>query len=111
MRVRLQNGEVYFLGDSGERIVSEDSVATHSATYSYYPYLAASANSPIINKSVHPIWNDLYCKSVPIKKYGDGYFPLRGITNKKCESEDAVSNTRFGEASHFGAGYKGFSTT
>lgn len=72
MKVRLQNGEVCFLRDSGERVVSEDSVATCSATWFCYPYSAASANSPIINKSVHPIWNGLYCKSVSIKKYGDG---------------------------------------
>lgn len=72
MKVRLQNGEVCFLRDSGERTVSEDSVATCSATWFCYPYSAASANSPIINKSVHPIWSDLYCKSVSIKKYGDG---------------------------------------
>ena len=72
MKVRLQNGEVCFLRDSGERTVSEDSVATCSATWFCYPYSAASANSPIINKSVHPIWNGLYCKSVSIKKYGDG---------------------------------------
>ena len=72
MRVRLQNGEVCFLRDSGERVVSADSVATCSATWFCYPYSAASANSPIINKSVHPIWNGLYCKSVSIKKYGDG---------------------------------------
>ena len=55
-----------------ERTVSEDSVATCSATWFCYPYSAASANSPIINKSVHPIWNGLYCKSISIKKYGDG---------------------------------------
>lgn len=72
MKVRLQNGEVCFLRDSGKRTVSEDSVATCSATWFCYPYSAASANSPIINKSVHPIWNGLYCKSVSIKKYGDG---------------------------------------
>ena len=72
MKVRLQNGEVCFLRDSGERTVSEDSVATCSATWFCYPYSAASTNSPIINKSVHPIWNGLYCKSVSIKKYGDG---------------------------------------
>lgn len=35
MRVRLQNGEVCFLRDSGERVVSEDSVATCSATWSF----------------------------------------------------------------------------
>ena len=72
MKVRLQNGEVCFLRDSGERIVSEDSVATCSATWFCYPYSAASANSPIINKSVHPIWSDLYCKSVGIKRHGEG---------------------------------------
>lgn len=31
-----------------------------------------------------------------------GYFPLRGIKNKKCESKDAVSNTCFGKAADFG---------
>lgn len=36
MRVRLQNGEVCFLRDSGERVVSADSVATCSATWSCY---------------------------------------------------------------------------
>ena len=72
MRVRLQNGEVCFLRDSGERVVSADSVATCSATWFCYPYSAASANSPIINKSVHPIWSDLYCKSVGIKRHGEG---------------------------------------
>ena len=58
--------------DSGERVVSADSVATCSATWFCYPYSAASANSPIINKSVHPIWSDLYCKSVGIKRHGEG---------------------------------------
>lgn len=72
MRVRLKDGEVCFLRDSGERVVSADSVATCSATWFCYPYSAASANSPIINKSVHPIWSDLYCKSVGIKRHGEG---------------------------------------
>lgn len=72
MRVRLQNGEVYFLRDSGERIVSADSVATCSATWFCYPYSAALAHCPIVNKSPHPIWNGLYCKSGGIKRHGEG---------------------------------------
>ncbi len=72
MRVRLQNGEVCFLRDSGERIVSADSVATCSATWFCYPYSAALAHCPIVNKSPHPIWSDLYCKSLGIKRHGDG---------------------------------------
>ena len=35
MKVRLQNGEVCFLRDSGERVVSEDSVATCSGAESW----------------------------------------------------------------------------
>lgn len=72
MRVRLQNGEVCFLRDSGERVVSADSVATCSATWFCYPYSAALAHCPIVNKSPHPIWSDLYCKSVGIKRHGEG---------------------------------------
>ena len=72
MRVRLQDGEVCFLRDSGERIVSADSVATCSATWFCYPYSAALAHCPIVNKSPHPIWSDLYCKSVGIKRHGEG---------------------------------------
>ena len=72
MRVRLQNGEVCFLRDSGERVVSADSVATCSAAWFCYPYSAALAHCPIVNKSPHPIWSDLYCKSVGIKRHGEG---------------------------------------
>lgn len=72
MRVRLQNGEVCFLRDSGERVVSADSVTTCSATWFCYPYSAALAHCPIVNKSPHPIWSDLYCKSVGIKRHGEG---------------------------------------
>lgn len=72
MRVRLQNGEVCFLRDSGERVVSADSVATCSAIWFCYPYSAALAHCPIVNKSPHPIWSDLYCKSVGIKRHGEG---------------------------------------
>lgn len=72
MRVRMQNGEVCFLRDSGERVVSADSVATCSATWFCYPYSAALAHCPIVNKSPHPIWSNLYCKSVGIKRHGEG---------------------------------------
>ena len=72
MRVRLQDGEVCFLRDSGERVVSADSVATCSATWFCYPYSAALAHCPIANKSPYPIWSDLYCKSVGIKRHGEG---------------------------------------
>ena len=72
MRVRMQDGEVCFLRDSGERVVSADSVATCSATWFCYPYSAALAHCPIVNKSPHPIWSDLYCKSVGIKRHGEG---------------------------------------
>lgn len=58
--------------DSGERVVSADSVATCSATWFCYPYSAALAHCPIVNKSPHPIWSDLYCKSVGIKRHGEG---------------------------------------
>lgn len=68
----MQNGEVCFLRDSGERVVSADSVATCSATWFCYPYSVALAHCPIVNRSPHPIWSDLYCKSVGIKRHGEG---------------------------------------
>lgn len=58
--------------DSGERVVSADSVATCSAAWFCYPYSTALAHCPIVNKSPHPIWSDLYCKSVGIKRHGEG---------------------------------------
>ncbi len=72
MKVRLKNGEVCFLQDSGERVVSEDSVATCSATWFVYPFSSASFYAPTVNKSIHPIWSGLCCKSVGIKRFGDG---------------------------------------
>ena len=72
MKLRAKNGEVCYLQDSGERTVSNDSVATCSATWFVYPYSSAIHYAPIVNKSIHPIWNDLYCKSVSIKKYTKG---------------------------------------
>ena len=72
MKVRLQDGKVCILQNAGERVVSADSVATCSATWFAYPYESAREYAPTINKSQHPIWTGLYCKSVSIKKYGAG---------------------------------------
>lgn len=72
MKVRLQNGEVCILQDSGERIVSSDSLATCSAVWFVWPYAAVYNHTPSIGKSPHPIWTDLYCKSTAIKKHGTG---------------------------------------
>ena len=72
MKLRAKNGEVCYLQDSGERTVSNDSVATCSATWFVYPYSSAFGYAPVVNKSAHPIWNGLYCSSVAIKKYGTG---------------------------------------
>lgn len=88
MRVRLKNGEVCFLRDSGERIVSADSVATCSAIWFCYPYSAAVSHCPIVNKSVHPIWAGLYCKSVSIKKHGEG-----AIITAQYEGSESWSST------------------
>lgn len=88
MRVRMKDGEVCFLRDSGERVVSADSVATCSASWFCYPYSAATAHCPIVNKSVHPIWAGLYCKSVAIKKYGEG-----AIITAQYEGSESWSST------------------
>lgn len=88
MRVRAKNGEVCILQSSGERVVSEDSVATCSATWFVYPYEAAQSNSPIISKSSHPIWSGLFCKSVSIKKYGTG-----AIITAQYEGSESWSST------------------
>lgn len=88
MKVRLHNGEVCFLQSSGERVVSVDSVTTCSASWFVYPYSAALANSPIVNKSAHPIWSDLYCKSVAIKRHGDG-----AIITAQYEGAESWSST------------------
>lgn len=72
MRIRTKNGEVCFLQSSGERVFSKDSVSTCSASWFVYPYESGLSHTPVVNKSSHPIWNGLYCKSVSIKKYGDG---------------------------------------
>ena len=60
------------LQSSGERVVSSDSVATCSAVFFVYPYLAVNNYTPQINKTPHPIWADLFCKSTAIKKHGRG---------------------------------------
>lgn len=88
MKVRLQDGEVCFLKDSGERIVSADSVTTCSATWFVYPFEVATSYAPIVNKSVHPIWSGLYCKNVGIKKYGDG-----ALITAQYEGADAWNYT------------------
>lgn len=95
MKVRLQNGEVCFLRDSGERVVSEDSVATCSATWFVYPFSSANAYAPIVGKSVHPIWSGLYCKSVGIKKYGDGALITAQFEGAESwsSSDDSNENT------------------
>jgi len=88
MKLRAKNGEVCHLQDSGERIVSEDSIATSSATWFVYPYESALNYSPIVNKSSHPIWSGLYCKSVAIKKYGTG-----AIITAHYEGSESWSST------------------
>lgn len=72
MKVRLKNGEVCILQSSGERVVSYDAVATCNAVFFVYPYESVNNYSPQVNKTAHPIWSDLYCKSVAIKKHGKG---------------------------------------
>ena len=88
MRVRAKNGEVCILQSSGERVVSEDSVTTCSASWFVYPYEAATANSPIISKSSHPIWSGLFCKSVSIKRHGTG-----AIITAEYEGSESWSST------------------
>lgn len=85
MKVRLQDGEVCLLQDAGERVISSNSVATCSATWFVYPFLAATSYAPIVNVSAHPIWIGLYCKSVAIKKRGKG-----AITTAQYEGDEAT---------------------
>ncbi len=95
MKARLKNGEVCFLQDSGERVVSEDSVATCSATWFVYPFSAATFYAPNVNKSIHPIWTGLCCKSVGIKRYGDGALITANYEGAESwnSSNDANENT------------------
>ena len=73
MKVRLNNdGIVKILQSSGELVMGEDLVSTCTAAWFVYPFSAAEANAPVINKSEHPIWSGLYCKQVQIKKHGGG---------------------------------------
>lgn len=72
MKIRAKNGEVCILQNSGERVVSEDSVTSCSATWFVWPYEVANLHSPVINKSAHPVWAGLFCKSVSIKRHGTG---------------------------------------
>ena len=88
MKLRAKNGEVCYLQDSGERVISNDSVATCSATWFVYPYSSAFAHAPVVNKSVHPIWNGLYCSSVSIKRYGAG-----AIITAQYEGSESWSST------------------
>lgn len=88
MKVRLKDGEICLLKDSGERVVSDDAVATCSATFFVYPYSIATANAPVVSKSEHPIWTGLYCKSVAIKRHGDG-----AIITAQYEGAESWSST------------------
>lgn len=72
MRIRTKNGEVCFLQSSGERVFSKDSVSTCSASWFVYPYESGLSHTPVVNKSSHPIWSDLFCKSVSVRRHGDG---------------------------------------
>ena len=72
------------LQSSGERIVSDDSVATCSAVWFVYPYEAAVRRAPVIGKSPHPVWADLYCSSYTIKRHGAGALITAQYEGSEC---------------------------
>ena len=72
MKTRTKGGEVCILQNSGERVVSADSVTTCSAIFFIWPWAAAGNYLPAIGKSAHPIWADLFCKSTGLKREKGG---------------------------------------
>ena len=72
MKTRTKGGEICILQDSGERVVSVDSVTTCSAVFFVWPWAASGNYLPAIGRSPHPIWSDLYCKSTGLKRHKSG---------------------------------------
>lgn len=92
MRVRLINGEACILQSSGELVKSDDALNSCSATWFCFPFESAESYAPIVGKTNHPIWVDLYCKSVSIKKHGLGAIITASFEGSESWSSENDSN-------------------